>query len=170
MAWCLATLLILIFQCHPIKAIWDVTLVPAGRGSCLPIGKFYLGYELSNMALDVAILCLPMRVIRGLQMDLGRKVAISCVFLLGGFVCIVCVIRSVYVYNGTDSDNVDDLPKGLTWGTVELAVAIVCACLPTYGPLIKNLGLGIYRLTSYLRKFRTKSSGSGRTVARADKE
>lgn len=30
-----------------------------------------------------------------------------------------------------------DIPASLDWTTVELACAIVCACLPTYGPLLQ---------------------------------
>lgn len=60
----------------------------------------------------------------------------------------------------------DNLPNGLNWSIVELALAIVCACLPTYGKFFSNIISSIKSLKS-LRKW---SSQSGRTTSRAGKE
>ena len=84
MLWALANLLLTILQCKPVKAFWELELVAKGDGSCIPFGRVLLGYELTNMVIDIAILALPINVIRGLQMRTSRKVAVSCVFLLGG--------------------------------------------------------------------------------------
>lgn len=83
MVWALACLLLIILQCRPVKAFWDFELVAKGEGSCIPFGRFLLGYELANMVIDIAIVALPINIIRGLQMRTSRKVAISCVILLG---------------------------------------------------------------------------------------
>ena len=33
---------------------------------------------------------------------------------------------------------VGDLPAAMDWTTVELATALICACFPTYGPLLRT--------------------------------
>lgn len=64
----------------------------------------------------------------------------------------------------------DNLPTGLNWSTVELALAIICACLPTYGKLFSNIIPSIKSLILSLKSLRKWPSQSGRTTSRAGKE
>ena len=77
-------LLATIFQCHPIKAAWNQLLIIEGKGHCIPAGTYIFGYELTNVFIDVCILCLPINMIRRLQLPLRRKISVSSIFLLGG--------------------------------------------------------------------------------------
>ena len=82
--WFIAMLLATIFQCHPIKAAWNQLSVIEGSGHCLKSGRYIFGYELTNVFIDVCILCLPIYMIRRLQLPLRRKITVSSIFLLGG--------------------------------------------------------------------------------------
>lgn len=73
---------VVIFQCHPVKAAWDP--LRTSKNQCLLFGSFVLGYEASNIAIDLAILCLPIYMIRRLQLPARRKWTLSFIFLLGG--------------------------------------------------------------------------------------
>ena len=50
-------------------------------------------------------------------------------------VCVSCAVRMYWIYL-PDSPLPRSQPAVLNWSTIELASAIICTCLPTYGPLI----------------------------------
>lgn len=81
-AWGLAALLLVVFQCVPVRAAWD--MLAAARARCIPFGNLIVGYELTNMLLDVAILALPIRALFRLRMSLSRKITVAFIFCLGG--------------------------------------------------------------------------------------
>lgn len=43
-----------------------------------------LGYETSNILIDIMILCIPISVVRSLKLSTRKKFAVGVVFLLGG--------------------------------------------------------------------------------------
>ena len=137
-AWFLIFLFMVIFQCSPIHGFWDIQLVAKGEASCISFGKFLTAYEVTNVLVDVFILCLPTYMIKTLQLPTSRKVGLVGVFLLGGFVCIICIVRICYLADTSNADQSHSLPPRLNWSMAEIAVAIVCACLPTYGPLLRD--------------------------------
>lgn len=71
----------IIFQCNPIHALWDQMAAPQ---FCMSTSEFLLGYEVSNLFLDVVVLCLPLGMLRTLQIPGYRKVSVGAMFLLGG--------------------------------------------------------------------------------------
>ena len=103
-----------IFQCHPVKAAWDP--LRTTKKECILFGSFTLAYEVSNVVIDLAILLLPLCMIRLLHLSTKKKWALSLVFLLGGLyvcpvrltwnswtnrssVCITGILRIVYSYD-----------------------------------------------------------------------
>lgn len=46
-----------------------------------------------NAVTDIITVCLPMLMLRGLQMKLRKKLQVAATFLAGGFVCIVSIYR-----------------------------------------------------------------------------
>ena len=79
-AWGVATFLAAALQCRPLYAFWD----PAVNGHCFNALQYILGVQGVNIALDFAILCLPMPLVWSLRRPWQDKVALSVVFLLGG--------------------------------------------------------------------------------------
>ena len=91
-------ILITIFQCQPVKTIWDSSLVADGTGKCLGFLRQNIAYEVINIAITVAILALPIYMLRSLQLENRRKFALGAVFVLAGFDCIIGIIRVVYMH------------------------------------------------------------------------
>lgn len=138
--WLFAGLWVIIFQCRPVRAVYDVTL--AAEAHCIAFAPFVFTYELINALLDISILAMPIFVVRKLQLQTRRKVQVVSIFLMGGFVLITCVLRMVYSFNPKEPKTVPSYSRGILWSTVELGVALICACLPTYLPLVpKSFGL-----------------------------
>lgn len=81
-AWHIAEVFSDVFQCHPVVAAWD----PAFKFSseCINLEAYFWGISATNMILDVTILCLPLRVVRELELPILQKCILSAVFFMGG--------------------------------------------------------------------------------------
>ena len=86
-AWGLAAILGLIFQCHPIDGMWN----PADTftDKCINLKAYYAGIAGSNMGLDIILLAMPIYMVwgyggTGLRLQTSQKLMLTGVFLLGG--------------------------------------------------------------------------------------
>ena len=66
-AWWLASVLAIIFICHPVQFFWDKT-IPGGH--CGSDSGILYGVAGPNIATDIAVLVLPLPMIWRLQMPL----------------------------------------------------------------------------------------------------
>ncbi|KAL8723797.1 MAG: hypothetical protein Q9181_007189 [Wetmoreana brouardii] len=148
--WFIAGLLVLIFGCNPIAANYVVTYPT--KNHCVPFGFFTFLLELLNSLIDVSILAMPCVVIRRLHLSPQQKWQLTGVFLLGAFVLITCVLRMVYSFDPLEFYNVPSFPNRIVWSTAELGVAIVCACLPTYRPLLPK-SFGFFKVKTWYFSF-----------------
>jgi len=72
-------LIVLIFQCTPISAIWDLTL----ERHCIAQGPFYILQSIATILTDVLVLIIPYWIISGLSMPRQTKIAVISMFCLG---------------------------------------------------------------------------------------
>lgn len=80
LVWFICVTFFIIFTCNPIHAYWDMF----GQAPyCKSSVRFLLGYEISNLFLDVFILVIPIPILLGLQMQQSRKLSLIGIFLLG---------------------------------------------------------------------------------------
>ncbi|MCJ1463094.1 hypothetical protein MMC07_001699 [Pseudocyphellaria aurata] len=126
-----------IFFCSPISAAWDPELVFTNH--CRDFQAFLLGITISNLLLDVIILCMPLPMIWSLKLSTSKKLEISGIFLLGSFTCIASLIRIVTIGNIREQDFAYSSQTPYLWSHLEPATAIWCACLVTYRPLFRDL-------------------------------
>lgn len=78
--WCIICICLAVFRCNPIAGSWDLT-VPS---KCINFETIVLAAEPFNCALDLAMVALPVRIIRSLQLSRKHKIQVSAIFLLGG--------------------------------------------------------------------------------------
>ncbi|KAF2463476.1 uncharacterized protein BDR25DRAFT_245562 [Lindgomyces ingoldianus] len=126
-----------IFLCSPIEFFWDKT---TKGGTCL--NQFVIWYLNAgvNIVQDFAILILPIPVLRTLNIPKGQKRALIIIFALGGFVCLISIIRlQTLVRISNSKDPTFDNPPAATFSVVEVNVGIVCACLPSLRPLFAHM-------------------------------
>lgn len=76
--------LVLIFQCNPIAAAWDFSLVALPTTKCLNALLFYRIAAGFNFVSDVFIFFLPMPTLYKLQLPLKQRLSIMAIFALGG--------------------------------------------------------------------------------------
>ncbi|KAJ6005036.1 integral membrane protein Pth11-like protein [Penicillium herquei] len=123
--------------CQPLSYFW--TMYNNGEGKCIiNLYGFYLGNAAANVFTDICILSAPLPVIWKLQMRKAQKVMVTAIFLLGSFVCVASIMRIYYMsFLNTDVDVNWIMGDVFVWSTVEPAIGIVCACLPTLQPLLR---------------------------------
>ncbi|KAL8770403.1 MAG: hypothetical protein Q9209_003829 [Squamulea sp. 1 TL-2023] len=132
--WCITALVIEIgYAGHPIDYYFPGS---AETSFNVEYVDFWLAMAIIETLLEIIILILPIRELYQLQLSLKKKLLCSLIFALGGFVIITGIIRIVKVHQPSGSDV--DLAQGDIWLNVHLGVAIICACLPTYRPLISR--------------------------------
>ncbi|MCJ1239011.1 hypothetical protein MMC14_007004 [Varicellaria rhodocarpa] len=122
-------------NCIPLEWSWLNGLSDARY--CFNYNIFWMVAGVCEVILDVLILALPIRVILTLQLSAGRKAAIACIFLLGGFVIITGLIKVILGY--VPGSRVPSYSRTELWTTIHAGMAIVCACLPIFKPLLTRL-------------------------------
>lgn len=68
-----------LLYCIPMATFWN----PKVQGKCFNFALYFLVMELVDMLLDIAILCLPLKIILGLHLPLRNRLGIIGIFLLG---------------------------------------------------------------------------------------
>ncbi|OTA96301.1 hypothetical protein M434DRAFT_129155 [Hypoxylon sp. CO27-5] len=141
-AWFLIFTFCNAFQCKPPSALWEYL---GSTEYCLASGPLWLGYEITNFFLDVMILVLPVTLVQRLRLRTAQKWSVVTIFLLGGLVCVASIIRMVYIWHPSAPETVS-ISQVQILSMVQLGVAVLCACLPTYAPLLNLFRKAIKRL------------------------
>ncbi|KAF2853227.1 hypothetical protein T440DRAFT_487680 [Plenodomus tracheiphilus IPT5] len=129
------------FACIPVRAFW--TKEPGAK--CIDQFAMWFTNAGINILQDFMIILLPMPVIRSLNLGKRQKGALIGIFAVGGFVCVVSILRLpqlLLISNSTDP-TYDNAPAA-TWSSVEANVGIICACLPLLRPLVTRCFPGIF--------------------------
>ncbi|VUC24323.1 unnamed protein product [Clonostachys rosea] len=129
---------------------------------CMSMPKLLLGFELTNLFIDVAILLIPTVMVAKLRLNAIKKVSVIGVFLLGAMVCVTSIVRLTAIWNPPDILANFDTAKGMLWSTLQVGMTIVCACLPTFGPIFSGkskFGSHAKSWHGSLRDKRTQNSG-----------
>ena len=87
--WAIGGMVPTIVQCQPIATLWNPNL----PGRCLDLHQLSLGLAISNLLTDILVLCLPIYMVWTLTLSFRNRVAVSIVFIAGGLVCIVALLR-----------------------------------------------------------------------------
>ncbi|KAJ4855174.1 hypothetical protein CI102_1996 [Trichoderma harzianum] len=125
-AYCIASTLTSIFQCHPISGAWDKSSKP----TCISLTENWYSNAGYSIATDVLILLLPMQPIWASKLPVNQKRALMFVFALGSFVTVTSILRATTLnFSTTSPDTTFDITSTL-WTIIEENVAIICACLP----------------------------------------
>lgn len=140
-SWGIAIILVSTFTCVPPAKQWDMSL----HGSCNVHQKqFFIGNAVPNVFADIALLILPLPYIYGLKLARFQKTGLLLIFLVGIFVAGVSITRFTRILK-LDLTSIDitwNFVDGEVWSVLEGNIAIICACLPSLGPLVSFLRKG----------------------------
>ncbi|KAF1977385.1 hypothetical protein BU23DRAFT_577939 [Bimuria novae-zelandiae CBS 107.79] len=134
-----------IFGCRPIQAFWTLK----HPFKCLNQYAVWFFNGGMNILTDLTISVLPMPVIRKLNLPRRQKQALVGIFAVGGFVCLVSILRlQSLVAISNSSDPTYDNPPAATWSSVETNIGIICSSLPCLRPLITRYLPGVLTASS----------------------
>jgi len=153
--WCIPGFFLELFDCVPLSSYWD----PAVSGRCINYMLYYVIIMSVEVVLDAAILVLPLKQVYRLQMTGQKKTLVCGIFLLGGFIVITNIIKTVWTY--TSSPHKLNGGVDLLWGNIHQGTGILCACLPTYTPLVVKMSQATKSLWSSLTSRGSKASRDG---------
>jgi hypothetical protein len=80
LAWTLVATLVAIFQCVPVRSMWDVHI----HGRCINTSVFLTVMGCLNVVTDALLLALPIPILWKLQMSRTHKMQLMAIFLTGG--------------------------------------------------------------------------------------
>src|SRR3954447_22225370 len=69
-----------LFNCQPIAKNWDLTIT---TGKCIDVTKILMTHGSINIVTDLAMLVLPITLVRKLQLPMKQKVALAGLFMTG---------------------------------------------------------------------------------------
>ncbi|KAH9204897.1 hypothetical protein DL95DRAFT_376665 [Leptodontidium sp. 2 PMI_412] len=125
-----------LFNCQPIAKNWDLTFK---EGKCINVSKILMVHGSINVVTDVAMLLLPIALVRKLKVQMKQKVALACLFMTGTLVCIVSTIRLKFVLDLIRSPDFTWLGAELNvWSVLEVYIGIICACLSSFKPFLRR--------------------------------
>ncbi|KAH6680193.1 hypothetical protein B0J14DRAFT_259981 [Halenospora varia] len=124
---------VIAFQCVPVRSIWDPT-VPA---KCLNKTAIIFSGSAFSIVEDLLILLLPIPCIKHLNLKVGKRIIVGVMFSLGSFACITSMIRLKHLIGfGDFTDSSWDNMDTSIWSSIEIATAVICACLPALRPIL----------------------------------
>ncbi|KAI0886272.1 uncharacterized protein GGS22DRAFT_126785 [Annulohypoxylon maeteangense] len=131
-----------IFSAWPIYNWWTL-----GETYTINYGAFLTSFAAIDLALDIAILSLPIPIINSLHMNRRRKLLLLGVFWMGFFCVVATTVRLYFGYKLSQAGSgrpVSDEEfsyvsvNNVIWAELESCCSIIAGCLPTYGPLIRS--------------------------------
>ncbi|KAK8040783.1 hypothetical protein PG994_013790 [Apiospora phragmitis] len=130
-------LALMLTACIPLHKKWDHT-VESINGYCHPVGPWWTatGFQAGT---DVIIFLIPLPIIYKLRLPRRQKLGLVAVFAVGLFVCLISVLRIVWIYRASDPDFTFAGKSISEWSCIELNTAIVCASLMVLKPLYHKL-------------------------------
>ncbi|KJK76089.1 hypothetical protein H634G_08495 [Metarhizium anisopliae BRIP 53293] len=124
--------------CKPVAYYWDRSIE---GGWCVDNDLYMIESKIiasTAVAMDVAMLSIPIPTIWHLQIRLRQKIGITFILCIGVVVCVFSLLRAVQ-FSQFDTANLStsSILEGL-WTVLENYFTVLCGCLPQLGPLFRR--------------------------------
>ncbi|KAF2758477.1 hypothetical protein EJ05DRAFT_475786 [Pseudovirgaria hyperparasitica] len=144
------------FQCNGQEYSWELT--KPGR-HCLNFQALLIWGPFINIVTDVAMLLLPIPVVRKLQVSNHVRLGLYATFLIASVGLITSVIRfAQFFLNEYSSDPTWYASPLILWVIVEASIYLISACLLTYRPILAKLVYSKQMTSAYEWLRRTTSN------------
>lgn len=143
----LAFIVTALLQCRPISYNWT-NWRGEGGGQCVNISAVAWANAAVSIALDLFMLGIPLSQLRQLNLHWKKKVGVALMFCVGTFVTIVSIVRLASLVEFRESTNLTWDYFGVSmWSTVEIAVGIICACMPSIRLILVRVAPKVFDVT-----------------------
>ncbi|KAI3335734.1 hypothetical protein F4824DRAFT_142947 [Ustulina deusta] len=147
-SWGIAYVFALAFQCPSPSVLWEKLESEYAENNCVMVLPFYLSFAFTDLILDVIIFILPVPHLYQLVLPTRQKLGVASIFFLGSLVVAIGITRTIiYIWVVDFASNRPLLWFGdltwyssgvLFWHLAENAVGVLCACMPSFAPLLKG--------------------------------
>ncbi|KAI0400568.1 hypothetical protein F4802DRAFT_476994 [Xylaria palmicola] len=157
--WSLVLFFWNIFQCSPVAAQWDYTILTTDPGShCVSVDEIVsAAYALSALTVlsDWLYALIPIPMIWQVKMTAQAKWSVIAVLSLGIFASVATLIRLAFLADLTDvSDILHAGTDAMIWTLIEPGIAISAASLATIRPLLRQ-----WRIAGFTHSERSRGTG-----------
>ncbi|KAK0621570.1 hypothetical protein B0T17DRAFT_559813 [Bombardia bombarda] len=140
-AWTITYFFANLFTCFPITSLIEQFY----GNTCINAVPMWLSVVGSDLVVDVGILLMPVPMVLRLQLPWKDRLAVLGMFMLGATVCAISITRLVtlvqianeFIYHYNDETYYTS--PVFFWTNIEMAMAVVSACLPTLRPIWLHL-------------------------------
>ncbi|CAH0038088.1 unnamed protein product [Clonostachys rhizophaga] len=129
-----------IFQCIPIAYIWEGWQKPDYVGYCLNLNHLAFISAGFSIVQDLVILILPLPSLFQLTINIRDKIGLVFIFSLGLFATAISCLRTLYIikFDRSNTNPTWEYVDLIVWTGLEVAVAVIVACLPAIWVLLKR--------------------------------
>ncbi|RHZ53964.1 putative integral membrane protein [Aspergillus thermomutatus] len=122
--------------CNPIAKFWD----DSTPGTCLDQSAIILADAVVSVVSDITILLVPLPLTLSLQMPMRKKLRVMGILGAGGLACASSVVRLILILKtGQSKDGTYSFMRINMFGNAEIAIGVICACLPALSALISRV-------------------------------
>ncbi|KAI2619893.1 hypothetical protein GGR54DRAFT_630457 [Hypoxylon sp. NC1633] len=136
-AWTISYFFANLFTCFPVTPFIEAFY----GNNCIDSVPMWLSVVISDLIVDVGILLMPVPMVLQLQLPWKERLGVLGMFMLGASVCGISATRiATLVQIGAEflyhyNDETYYTSPVFYWSNIELAMAVVSACLPTLRPI-----------------------------------
>ncbi|KAL8403965.1 hypothetical protein RB594_009010 [Gaeumannomyces avenae] len=132
------TAILAFFQCNPTEKVWGGDQLP---GTCWREGyaNFSIFTGVYSGVMDITLAMLPWTVIWGLQMKLAEKIGVAVAMSAGVFAGATAFAKSTQIPALAKGDFTYDGFGLVVWGSCEVAMTIIAACIPVLRVLVRDV-------------------------------
>ncbi|KAI6363907.1 hypothetical protein MCOR25_005757 [Pyricularia grisea] len=127
------TFMLVVFRCSPIQYQWT-GWDRMQQGHCImDAHPLVWAHAIVGLLIDLWMIYLPISQIWGIQMGMGKKLAVCSMFGVGAFATVVSILRLRLVFRASSdkrNSTWDDFDLVL-WSSLELGAGTFCACMPS---------------------------------------
>ncbi|MCJ1345442.1 hypothetical protein MMC31_003649 [Peltigera leucophlebia] len=134
-AYCVAVILEAFLLCKPIRYSWDKNI----DGHCGNAFAAYLSVAIVDLITELSIILLPMPYVWTLQLPVGKKIALTCIFGLGIIICVFSVLRVHTLVRWEFEDLSYSIGNLAIYSLLEPILGLVGCCLMVLQPVISKL-------------------------------
>ncbi|OQD81246.1 hypothetical protein PENANT_c028G02056 [Penicillium antarcticum] len=176
LAYYIPAVIVKIRICNPIPRFWD----PKVAGTCLDKNSIILADAVVSVVSDLIVLILPIPLTLSLQMSTKRKMRVMGILGAGGLAVASSIIRlALIMVTGQSADASFAFMRINMLGNAEVAIGVICTCLPALSALVIRLyneyssnkaTLESYKMSSMKNQTRTERSKNQLSVRELDSD
>ncbi|KAB8276930.1 hypothetical protein BDV30DRAFT_223916 [Aspergillus minisclerotigenes] len=127
------------FRCIPVHLAWD-QWATGEPGKCVNFIAVTFVNAYVNIGVDTVMVLMPVYEVFKLNLSARKKAGVSVMFAMGLVLTGVAIARViVFWFNRWNTNPTVQLQPIVHWSVIEVHIAVMCACLPTFRAMLVHV-------------------------------